>query len=70
MVAAGAIAVLLAWLPPRELAARGSAGRGARARCSPAPSPGLAAIASAGSSSVSPELERLWLTKVREAMPI
>ena len=32
--------------------------------------PGLARIASAGSSGRRPELERLWLDKVREAMPI
>jgi len=69
MVAAGAIAMLLAWLTPRTWQARlGAAAAGG--------------VAIAGAFALTwphclgrleqapPELDRLWLSKVREAMPI
>ena len=69
MTAAGAIAVLLAWATPATRLARLGAAAGAGA---------LLAAAFAWTwphclgrlEQSSPELERLWLSKVREAMPI
>ncbi|HYI64404.1 MAG TPA: AcrB/AcrD/AcrF family protein [Allosphingosinicella sp.] len=69
MAAAGAIAVLLAWWSPRTWAGRLGAAAGAGA---------LLASAFAWTwphclgrlEQSSPELERLWLSRVREAMPI
>ena len=69
MAAAGAIAVLLAWWSPRTWAGRLCAAAGAGA---------LLAGAFAWTwphclgrlEQSSPELERLWLSRVREAMPI
>jgi hypothetical protein len=69
MVAAGAVATMLAWLTPKTMIGRLGAAALAGAAVA-------GAFASAWPGCLgrleqsSPELERLWLSKVREAMPI